>query len=177
MPFRGENDGDWSRLLDSHVHEHGQLYYRLAYGVLRCREAAHDACQQAFLKAWQQRGRIRERRALKSWLVRVVMNESLAVLRRGRTEHRIMTKCAGDSDGNADCCPLEASERRDSVIAALACLEEPVRTVVTLRTMQEMSGNEVSRLLGVTASQVSRWLHQGLDQLRGILAGQLRGEE
>ena len=64
----------------------------------------------------------------------------------------------------------ELTERRDLVLSALAQLPEPIRGVVTLRMMQEMSGNEVSELLGCSALDVSRRLHEGLDQLRRFLA-------
>src|SRR5205809_50456 len=51
----------------------------------------------------------------------------------------------------------------------LAALPESLRAVVTLRIMEGLSGNEVKDLLGYSASQVSRMLHEGLEQLRNVL--------
>jgi RNA polymerase sigma-70 factor (ECF subfamily) len=139
----------------------------LAYGVLRNNETAADVCQQAFLRAWQQRDRIRDCDAIGEWLVRVVLNESFCVLRRNRVERKALTnrgQTGGDEPG-----PAELAEKRDLLLAALSQLPEPIREIVVLRTMEGMSGNEVSRLLRVSPSDVSRRLHEGLDRLRKFL--------
>ena len=164
----GGVEDDWATLLDSHVRQYGRFYHRLAYGVLQSTEAAADVCQQAFLRAWQHRDRIREPRAMRSWLARVVMNESFYVLRRRRTERQVLEDRAHSATDNTHGA-VESTDRRDLVLSALARLPEPIREVVTLRTMQEMSGNEVSELLGSSAADVSRRLHEGLDRLRRLL--------
>ena len=58
-PTGGVED-DWLSLLDSLVRQYGRFYHRLAYGVLCRNEAAADVCQQAYLRAWEQRDRIRD---------------------------------------------------------------------------------------------------------------------
>ena len=162
-----DQDDQWSGRLDSHVRERGRFYHRLAYGVLWSNETAADVCQQAFLQAWQQRDRIRDRDAIEEWLVRVVLNESFCVLRRNRLERKALAKRnRTDGDGAG---PAELAERRDLVVAALSQLPEPIREVVVLRTMEGMSGNEVSGLLRINPSDVSRRLHEGLDRLRKFL--------
>jgi RNA polymerase sigma factor (sigma-70 family) len=163
------SDGQWPARLASHVRERAPFYHHLAYGVLRSNETAADVCQQAFLKAWQERDRIRDHGALGEWLVRVVLNESFCVLRRWRVEREAIagrSPIVEDEPG-----PAESIERRDLLMVALARLPEPIREVVVLRTMKGMSGNEVSDLLRISASDVSRRLHEGLDQLREILHG------
>jgi len=162
----GGEDG-WLSLLDSLVRQYGRFYHRLAYGVLRRNEAAADVCQQAYLRAWEQRDRIRDPGALRSWLSRVVINESFLILRKSEREQRVLAARAGWAHDHQG--PAEASDRRDLVVVAMARLPEPLRTVVALRVMQGLSGNEVSQLLGSTAPEVSRRLHEGLDQLRLFL--------
>jgi RNA polymerase sigma-70 factor, ECF subfamily len=167
QPDGGQHE-DWPALLDSHVREKRRFYQRLAYGVLHSAEDADDVCQQAFLQAWRRRGQIRQQGAIGKWLARVVINESYRRLRQGRSERRLLegrVQTASDTPRAA-----ELVERRDLVMTALAQLSEPIREVVTLRTMQGMSGNEVSVLLETSASDVSRRLHEGLDQLRKLLS-------
>ena len=162
-----EQDDRWPARLASHVRERGRFYHRVAYGVLRSNENAADVCQQAFLRAWQERDRIRDHDALGQWLVRVVLNESFGVLRRRRVERKAlmsMSQTGGDEPG-----PAASAERRDSLVAALAQLPEAIREVVVLRTMEGISGNEVSRMLRISPSDVSRRLHEGLDCLRKFL--------
>ncbi len=167
MQADGERENDWPTVLDGHIREKERFYRRLAYGVLRSADDAADVCQQAFLRAWEQRDRIRRPGAIGAWLARVVINESYCFLRRGRSEQRMLEQrshSVADVPG-----PAELAERRDMVMAALAQLSEPIREIVTLRTMQGMSGSEVSKLLEIHPSDVSRRLHDGLDQLRRIL--------
>ena len=53
---------------------------------------------------------------------------------------------------------------------AMDRLPETARMVVALRVMHGLSGNEVKDLLGCSAGEVSRQLHRGMEQLRGLLA-------
>ena len=119
------------------------------------------------MKAWQHRGLLRHRGALGSWLVRVVTNESLRVLRRRKVVARAtvrqglsLTRPMG---------PDEQVELKDTVMVALGELPERTRLVVVLRLMQGRSGNEVKQMLGCSASQVSRRLHEGMEYLRAVL--------
>jgi len=58
--------------------------YRLAYAILRRREAAEDAVQEAVLKAWRGIGQLRpETESLRPWFFTIVANECQSV-RRGR---------------------------------------------------------------------------------------------
>jgi len=58
--------------------------YRLAYAILRRREAAEDAVQEAVLKAWRGIGQLRpETESLRPWFFTIVANECRSV-RRGR---------------------------------------------------------------------------------------------
>ena len=148
---------------------HGRLMFRLAHNILRDAAQAEDACQQAFLKAWLERGHIQEAGALRAWLVRTVVHESLQVLRRRKTEGRVLwfkarqTACSAEAVG-------EDAERREQVMLAVARLSEPTRTVVCLRILDGLPGNQVKEILGCSAAEVSRRLHEGMEILRQELA-------
>jgi RNA polymerase sigma-70 factor, ECF subfamily len=146
------------------------LLLRLAHGILRDRHAAEDACQQALLRACEPQAGVPEPTRLRAWLARVVVNESLAVLRRRKVEQRFRTEqlAAGEPGGAPT---SEASLwDRETVLAALVELPEANRLVVLLRIMQGMSGNAVSAMLGCSAAEVSRRLYLGMEQLRERLA-------
>jgi RNA polymerase sigma factor (sigma-70 family) len=56
--------------------------YRLAYAILRRREAAEDAVQEAVLKAWRGIGHLRpETESLRPWFFTIVANECRSVRR------------------------------------------------------------------------------------------------
>ena len=129
------------------------------------------------LKAWQQEGAIRETGNLRPWLTRVVINESLQQLRkrkreRAAFEQRLQVQASltgpGGGSGANPGNPGEGLAVRETVRLALDELPEPTRSIVVLRLMNGYSGNEVKAMLGCSASEVSRRLHVGLEQLRDI---------
>ena len=97
-----------------------------------------------------------------------LLNESLQVYRRRGIERRAKNNYMARADsivGTHDHVDL-----RESLHTNLAELPERTREVVVLRMIQGLGGNEVKELLGCSAAEVSRLLHQGLEQLRRLLA-------
>jgi RNA polymerase sigma-70 factor (ECF subfamily) len=153
-------------------------HFRIAVRILGDPASAEDVCQQAYLKALNARDSVKDADKLAGWLTRVIVNESLDVLRKRKRErkayeaHGTMSASRPSADG-----PDDRSDTREQVALLLERLDEPVRTVVVMRTMQGMSGIEVKRALGCSAALVSRRLHQGLDQLREWLSQETVGKE
>lgn len=160
------SEADWHALLATEVRRSARLWFRLAHNVLHDPAAAEDVCQHALLKGWEQRDRLREGPALRSWLTRVVVNESLRILRRRNVERRGL-RLAGTAQAAAGA--AVSSDLRESVLLALEQLPERSKAVVMLRLMQQLSGNETAELLGLSAGEVSRQLHAGMEQLRSLL--------
>src|SRR4051794_33679867 len=79
---------DWDRLLSEQIRQNGRFFFRLAHNVLRDAQLAEDVCQQALLRAWEERDRIQPGPTLKAWLARTVVNNSLQLVRRGKGERR-----------------------------------------------------------------------------------------
>lgn len=152
------------------VKSNSRLFFRLAYSVVRDVQTAEDVCQQAFLKAWEVRGGIRDVEAVRAWLAKVVVNESLVFVRRRKSEQRARSQYPVSGENGVQ--PCEQAEFRERLQDALDQLPEQTRMVVVLRLLDGMSGNEVKSLLGCSASEVSRRLHQGMERLRVMLAGQ-----
>lgn len=187
MPTDSEGDdqktGDdpWSTLLAGHARLHRQLFFRLAYGVLRDPVASEDACQAALMKAWVQRSSIADPLIVKRWICRVVVTESLAIARRRRLEERVFPPPvqggglapAGTVEAISPAAkkPVEDEELRAAVLAALEQLPETTRLIVVLRDMHGETGVAVAELLGLSGSDVSRELHEGRRQLRGLMSG------
>jgi RNA polymerase sigma-70 factor (ECF subfamily) len=152
-------------LLAEQIRQNSRLFFRLAHGLLRNNEAAEDVCQQALLRAWEQRDRLVEPEALRGWLCKVVINESLRLCRRSKlerdwTSHGMIAKPA-DVEREQ-----QSIDLRESVAAALEKLPQLPRDVVVLRVMGDLKGQEVARILGITEVAVSRQLYQAMERLR-----------
>ena len=170
MADRPVDDPEWKSVLADQVRHNGGLFFRLAYGVLRNRDAARDACQQAMLKACEHHQSFMDAGKIRSWLARVVVNESLLMRRRGGIEERVLARHGSTKSASMSMIEPGNGEMRESVLAALEQLPEDIRFVVALRKMEGLSGNEVKDLLGCSAGEVSKQLHRGLELLRGLLS-------
>ncbi|MEX0654589.1 MAG: sigma-70 family RNA polymerase sigma factor [Phycisphaeraceae bacterium] len=159
-----EATSQWERAIEEQASEHGRFYFRVAQGILRDAAAAEDACQQALLRAWQQEEAIRDVDRIRAWLTRVVVNESLQVLRKRKREREVLADQRVQDNHSGD--PGAGLAVRETVRLALDELPEPTRTVVVLRLINGFTGNEVKAMLKCSASEVSRRLHAGMDQLR-----------
>jgi RNA polymerase sigma-70 factor, ECF subfamily len=158
----------WASRLSEQVRQNGKLFFRLAYEILHDAAGAEDVCQQAFSKAWERRAEI-EDESLRGWLAKVVVNESLAIVRRRKAEKRAMlSRAEVNPAASMDGAP--ATELRESVLIALEHLPEKARLVVVLRLMNGMSGNEVKSLLDCSAAEVSRQLYLAMEMLRKHLS-------
>ena len=62
-----------------------RLLLTVSYGVLRSWDLAADAVQSALLKGWRSRHSVKDVQSFKPWLVKIVVNESRNMARRGFT--------------------------------------------------------------------------------------------
>src|SRR5687767_8933792 len=146
LGLQAQSDRAWRDLLAEQVRQHARLWFRLAYDILHDAHAAEDVCQQALLRAWTSRDRLRDAGQLRAWISRTVVNESLQVLRRRRVEERARDRQRrGDVLNDPPDDPLAA---REAVVMGLSALPEQVRAVVALRIMEGMSGNDVKEKIG-----------------------------
>ena len=66
------------------MRRHNRLLFRTARAILHSDAEAEDALQEAYLRAWRAIDGFRGEAKLSTWLTRIVINESLARLRRDR---------------------------------------------------------------------------------------------
>lgn len=169
------DEGGWQQAFGEQARFRGRLLFSLAQRIVHDADEAEDICQTAFARAWEQRQRIRQPDRLGAWLAQVVVNESLFRVRRRQSEQRMLMERGHEAVSESKQTAYEAIERvdlRETLLAVLAEVDEPTRTIVVLRVVRGMPGNEVSKLLGCSASEVSRRLHRGLEQLRRELGEQ-----
>jgi len=155
-------------LLSEQARTNARLFFRLAMRVVRDEASAADAVQTAMAKACERVGNQQPVGNLRAWLCQVVYRESLLAVRKGKTDKRHVERVAtvATSRPPAD----RAIDLREAMSSALDKLPETTRVVVSLRKLEGWSGNEVAELLGRSASEVSRHLHEGMNRLRELMA-------
>ncbi|NUP07184.1 MAG: sigma-70 family RNA polymerase sigma factor [Polyangiaceae bacterium] len=161
---RGDDDA-----LSALVRLHHDRVYR--YGLRVCRDGfdADDAVQEAFIKLATRQDVVADRGAL-SWLMTVVRNTCIRLLRPFQRRRRALGEQVGEEDLpaaelSADAA-LERWELVRSVHTAIAELEKPYREVLVLRDLEGLSGEETSAVLGLEIGAMKSRLHRARAMLR-----------
>jgi RNA polymerase sigma-70 factor (ECF subfamily) len=155
----------------------------VAYSILRNRDDAEEAVQQAMLNIFTHLNQLAEADKFKAWAMRVVENES-KMYRRKRREHLYETiPEAGDiADDDKPIRPrqfadwrdlpsdvVEQKEVREAIASALTELPEIYREVFVLRDMQHLDVAETAQVLGLGESAVKTRLHRARLMMRESL--------
>ena len=130
-----------------------------AYAVLRSRQDAEDAAQDAFLRAYRALSQLRTPGAFGSWLLRTVTNVALrAATKRAKRPIAL-------ADPEAIHTPLPELEVND----AIAQLPEGQQQVIHLFYGQGHSCAEIASLLGLQVSSITARLSRARRTLRDLL--------
>ena len=62
------------------------VLFHISYGILQNAQDCEDIIQEAILKAYENRGQLKQPQYFKTWLVRIVINESYSFLRKRKKE-------------------------------------------------------------------------------------------
>jgi RNA polymerase sigma-70 factor (ECF subfamily) len=160
------------------VEKYRQRVWRLAYHVLRDREEAWDASQEAFVRAWSALDSFRGQSAFYTWLFRITMNVAMDRVRqraaRGRafgTEQvleedweRTMVEQGETPDDTAS-----RIEERERIERALATLPERHRTIIMMSDLEGLSYREIAEVLQIPMGTVMSRLHNARKRLRVAL--------
>jgi RNA polymerase sigma factor (sigma-70 family) len=145
------------------------LAQRTAYVITRDAEAAQDAAQEAFVKAYRAIGRFRSGAPVRPWLLRIVANEALnrakAASRHRTVDLTVAESRAMDPEGSPEAQAL-ASERREMLLRAINGMREEDRVVIAYRYFFDLSEAEMADALGVARGTVKSRLSRAMDRLR-----------
>ncbi len=177
--LRNGDEDAYERLVRTHV----DRVYGVASRVLGNGFDAQDAAQEAFLAAWKGIRGFDGRSALSTWLHRIAVNTSLAILRsKSRKREVTMTDISpdqSDSDverffepGEPPSDPVEQADTASLVWKAVDGLPEEYRLVLVMRDVEEMPSKEVATTLGLSDATVRQRLHRA----RQTVAEKLRPE-
>lgn len=163
------------------MRRHNWLLFRTARSILKNDAETKDALQEAYLQAWRGLGSFRAEAKLSTWLVRIVINQSLGRLRR-KGAKAIQLDGAMELDEAHGQQPLEddPDQRPDKVAmrvevrrlmeARIDLLPDVFRTVFMLRAVEELSVEETAVALNIGATTVRTRFFRARSLLReGLL--------
>jgi RNA polymerase sigma-70 factor (ECF subfamily) len=145
--------------------------YRTALAILRTDWDARDACQDAFVSAWQELPRLRDTTRFDAWLDRIVVNQCRTLLRSRKARVREISidespKTAGHLTSPS---PVEALADEDLIRRALGRLSADQRLVLALHHGEGRPVAEIASLMGVPAGTVMWRLYRARRALENKL--------
>lgn len=181
MKTTGERTLDPARWVD----EHGDVLFRYALARVRDRHLAEDLVQEALVSALGSANSYRGGSSERTWLVGVLKHKVLDHFRKAGRERASDTLDEQGLDDYFDdrgrwkvhpakwtVDPHEALKQEDFRIVIERCLEEtPARLAraFVLREVDELEGDEICKLLGITATNLWVMLHRARLRLRQCL--------
>jgi len=156
---------------------HRQKILRVVLRYAHVREDAEDIVQQSFQKAFVYLHKFEGKSSFSTWLTRIAINESLMLLRHGRTLREVPVDDHGEAEGNAASLEMpdsspdpEASylrrERAQILSETLGNLRPGMRKAIELRELAELSTEETARRMGVSVGAVKARLFYARKKLQ-----------
>jgi RNA polymerase sigma-70 factor (ECF subfamily) len=141
------------------------IAFRLANGMLRNRDDAEDAVQEAAMKAWRKRSSFRAGSDPKPWFLAIVANE--CKMHRRRRVWLPLDRPMPEPEAAG----LTGRESDDvePLRAALAHLDRKTRLVLVLRFYLDLSHEDLGRTLGISTGAARVRVHRALEKLRPVI--------
>jgi len=160
---------------------HWRSLVRLAVLLVREVTLAEEVVQDAFVATHGRWSRLRDPDRALAYLRQTVVNRSRSALRHRGVVDRHRRRMASEAtrsdpggvaqDGDPDRMAL-LTERRRTVVDALARLPRRQREVLVLRYYAEASESEIAEILGISRGAVKSHASRGSAKLRDLLEGE-----
>lgn len=165
------------RFYEPLVRAHEPEARRVAAGILGDMDAAADAVQEAFIKAYRALDRFDPGRPFRPWFLQILRNQCRDALRKrdagfGRVPgdadraERDLARVAGDQDPERD---RRRNEAREILWRGLGQISVEHREVLVLKEIDGMGYREIAETVGVAEGTVASRLHHARRALKRAL--------
>lgn len=152
------------------VKKYRKSVYAVAYRFSQNHDEADDLCQETFVKAFQSLATFRKEAALKTWLLRIVTNLSINMKKSGR-----MNRDSGmepdenhTNSGNDALHTILEGERKAKLRNAMALLPPKQRKTLILKTYEDLTCEEVARIMNCSPGTVKANIFNALKRLKKL---------
>jgi RNA polymerase sigma-70 factor (ECF subfamily) len=163
--------GDRGALRALYREEAGRLI-GMTYRILRRRDLAEEAVQDAFLRVWRSAATFdAEKGSARGWLYAIARNRALTILRDSSREDLVPVD---ELDALREADPVDAAWEglgaTSRLRACLAALDETKRRAVLMAYVVGYSHGEIAARLKAPLGTVKAWVRRGLGALRECMA-------
>lgn len=166
------------------MRRHNRRLFRVTRTILRDGDAAEDAVQETYLRAYTRLDSYRPEGKFGAWITRVALNEALMMRRKNRVDTvsledpGVETIAVEEHDADTPTAEqyVEAAHARALLEHAIDGLPENFRMVFVLRVVEGLDVRETAESLEINPTTVRTRLFRAQRHLRADLAQRLRGE-
>ena len=145
------------------IEENMDFFYRVSKRILQNEYDVEDAVQNMIIKAYENIGDLRNEEYFKTWITRILINECNKILNK---RNKIIPV--------SEIFALETSDEKISEIdlkEAIKTLNLEFRIVIELFYFEDLSINDISKILNIPKGTVKSRLSRGKEKLFKIIGG------
>ena len=160
---------------DELVVKYRKNVYALAFRMTRNHSDADDMAQETFMRAYQALNRYKPEFEFRTWLFRIAVNATINHLKgKGRRvelplEHKEGVDVAASGALYNPGSEIERKELSQTVEVAIQHLPLKLRSVFLLRTFEDLSYEDIARVLNISKGTVMSRLSRAREKLRIML--------
>ena len=163
------------------IQKHEKYVFTLAMRILKNKEEAEEASQDAFMKAYHSLKTFEGKSKFTTWLYTIVYNEALGRLRKSKNYTIQLDEVKETESNSSDYLDglnsLQLTERKALIRRGLDAMKPAEAAALTLFYLEEQSIKELEEIMGLTSSHVKILLHRGrkslLESLQKITKSEL----
>lgn len=142
--------------------------YRVAKSILSKEEDVEDAVSEAILKAYKNIKSLKDESFFKTWLIRIVINESNTLYKKRSREISVE---------NEHFVNLQVNDKYKDVTLynAINALDDDLRTTTILFYFEDMKYRDIAKVLDIKEGTVKSRLSRAKEKLYNILKEELHG--
>lgn len=146
------------KLLDELINVDKDRLYRIAYMHVKNEEDALDIVQETIYKAYLNIKKLKEPQYFKTWITRILVNTALNHIKKVK-KIDFLGEVELEKQGTSD-------ENYMELYDAIDRIGDKYKTVIVLKYFEDMKIKDISKILGMSESNVKNYLYKGLEKLR-----------
>jgi RNA polymerase sigma-70 factor, ECF subfamily len=155
------------------VEQHQGFAYTVSYRMVGNEEDAEDIVQEAFIRLWNNLHKYKPEVKLSTWLYKIITNLCLDFLKSARAKQQknrveVRSELNMNSISGADDL-VNADELHTIIQEAASVLTPAQKAVFILRDLEQLTVEEVSEILSMSAGNIKSNLHLARRQVAEVL--------
>ncbi len=156
------------------VRKYQKFVFSTAYRYLKDFDDAEDAAQETFIRAIGHLKDFKAESSIQTWLYRIAVNVSLSMLRKRKVRNMFNIIGKADNESPENDIPdynskpdkiLEGKQANETFLKALDTLPEKQRETFALRYFEDMSYEEISKILGTSVGGLKANFYHAVKKL------------